>query len=198
MDSVETAAEHSPRTRVGPTTGALISEVAARVADLARAVHDLERLVRTPEEPAGPEPMPGPRSRGPQDRGPQARPEPNGVADGADSADGGDSADGAAGNGRDEAGFSRFVEESNLTKREAEVLRHLLDGHSNRRISRSLRISESTVKNHLHAIFVKLDTRDRTQVVAKAYRFMADHCAQPNRARHPSQDPPDDGPRRRG
>lgn len=156
MDSVETAAEHSPCTRVGPTTGALISEVAARVADLARAVHDLERLVHTPEESGGT----------------AARPGQDGVAGSA-------AADGAAGDARDEAEFSLFIEESNLTKREAEVLRHLLDGHSNRRISRSLRISESTVKNHLHAIFVKLDSRDRTQVVAKAYRFMADHAAKP-------------------
>lgn len=151
MDSVETAAEDSSRTGAGPMPGALISEVAARVAELARAIHDLERLVHSPE------PM----------RGPKARPARDQPVD-ADPAD-----------SRDEAGFSLFVEESNLTKREAEVLRHLLDGHSNRRISRSLRISESTVKNHLHAIFVKLDTRDRTQVVAKTYRFLAEHAAKP-------------------
>ena len=88
-------------------------------------------------------------------------------------------ADGAvrAADPREEGEFGRFAQESHLTGREAEVLRHLLDGHSNRRISRSLHISESTVKNHLHAIFVKLDTRDRTQVIAKVYRFMAEHTS---------------------
>jgi DNA-binding CsgD family transcriptional regulator len=78
-----------------------------------------------------------------------------------------------AGGVEDETEFSLFAEESNLTRREAEVLRHLLDGHSNRQISRSMRISESTVKNHMHTIFVKLDARDRTQVVAKVYHLMA-------------------------
>ena len=94
---------------------------------------------------------------------------------------------------RDEqGGFELFARESNLTGREAEVLRHLLEGHSNRRISRSLHISESTVKNHLHAIFVKLDTRDRTQLIAKVYRFMAEHSVRggpPQRRLVPLQTP---------
>lgn len=92
----------------------------------------------------------------------------------------------------EQGGFELFARESNLTGREAEVLRHLLEGHSNRRISRSLHISESTVKNHLHAIFVKLDTRDRTQLIAKVYRFMAEHSVRggyPERARVPMQAP---------
>jgi DNA-binding NarL/FixJ family response regulator len=165
VDSVETAADESPRTRVGPASGALISEVAARVAELARAIHDLERLVHAPEA------VPAP---------PAGRPEPDAAADRGED------------EGRDEAEFGLFIEASNLTRREAEVLRHLLDGHSNRRISRSLRISESTVKNHLHAIFVKLDTRDRTQVVAKAYRFMAEHSAPPSRSQLPPEDPRDE------
>lgn len=162
MDSVETAA-NSPRARICPTAGALITEVAARVAELARTIHDLERLIELPASTlitaAHTDSDTGtytdPRNEG---RARSTRPE---RSDG------------------DASEFSLFTEESNLTKREADVLRHLLDGHSNRRISRSLRISESTVKNHLHAIFVKLDTRDRTQVVAKVYRFMAEHSTPP-------------------
>ena len=83
--------------------------------------------------------------------------------------------DAEPGSVKDETEFSLFAEESNLTRREAEVLRHLLDGHSNRQISRSMRISESTVKNHMHTIFVKLDAGDRTQVVAKVYHLMSAH-----------------------
>jgi DNA-binding NarL/FixJ family response regulator len=56
--------------------------------------------------------------------------------------------------------------EAQLTQREQEVLGLLVRGLSNRRIARSLRISESTVKNHLHAIFLKLDVTDRTQAIA--------------------------------
>lgn len=181
MDSVETAeGQAHPCIRIGPTTGALISELASRVAELARAVHDLERLVLVHAA----EPSRG----GPEARAERDEPADRGTAVGRDAGGLGDVGD--MGDMGEEAEFSLFIEASNLTRREAQVLRYLLDGHSNRRISRSLRISESTVKNHLHAIFVKLDTRDRTQVVAKAYRFMADHTAQPARARHPP-----DGPR---
>jgi ATP/maltotriose-dependent transcriptional regulator MalT len=57
-------------------------------------------------------------------------------------------------------------EASQLTKRERQVLGLLIQGKSNRLIARTLRISESTVKNHLHAIFLKLDVADRTQAIA--------------------------------
>lgn len=154
---VEIAAPPCPR--IGPAAGALIAEVAARLAELSRAIRDLERLVL----PAGVQPEAAARSDGP------AR----------------ETAGHAGAEAPDEAQFSLFVEVSNLTRREADVLRHLLHGHSNRRISRSLRISESTVKNHLHAIFVKLDSSDRTQVVAKVYRFMADRTP----PRDPAPDP---------
>jgi DNA-binding NarL/FixJ family response regulator len=56
--------------------------------------------------------------------------------------------------------------ESQLTQREQQVLGLLVQGLSNRKIARTLRISESTVKNHLHAIFLKLDVTDRTQAIA--------------------------------
>jgi DNA-binding NarL/FixJ family response regulator len=56
--------------------------------------------------------------------------------------------------------------ESQLTQREREVLGLLVQGMSNRQIARTLCISESTVKNHLHAIFLKLDVTDRTQAIS--------------------------------
>lgn len=70
-------------------------------------------------------------------------------------------------------GFARLIAHSRLTHREADVLHLLLQGSSNRRISRTLRISEPTVKNHMHAIFLKLDVTDRTQAIAKAHRLMS-------------------------
>ena len=57
-------------------------------------------------------------------------------------------------------------QEAQLTRREREVLGLLVQGLSNRRIARALCISEATVKNHLHAIFLKLDVTDRTQAIA--------------------------------
>lgn len=50
-----------------------------------------------------------------------------------------------------------------LTPREREVLQLVAQGLPNRLIARTLGIAEKTVKNHLYAIFAKLDVSDRTQ-----------------------------------
>jgi ATP/maltotriose-dependent transcriptional regulator MalT len=50
-----------------------------------------------------------------------------------------------------------------LTRREVEVLRLVMAGHSNRAIAEQLVISEWTVKSHLTKIYRKLDVTSRTQ-----------------------------------
>ena len=57
-----------------------------------------------------------------------------------------------------------------LTPREHEVLEHLADGLSNRKIGEALGISAHTVKFHVDALLDKLSARSRTQVVVKAMR----------------------------
>ena len=57
-----------------------------------------------------------------------------------------------------------------LTVREHEVLGLVAEGMPNRLIARRLGISESTVKNHLRAVFAKLDVADRTQAALLAVR----------------------------
>lgn len=57
-----------------------------------------------------------------------------------------------------------------LTKRECEVLQLLSEGESNRKVSKSLVISEKTVKNHVSNVLQKMDVDDRTQAVVKAIR----------------------------
>lgn len=57
-----------------------------------------------------------------------------------------------------------------LTDRENEILGLLADGLSNREISCNLTISEATVENHVHHIFVKLGITSRAQAVAYAFR----------------------------
>ncbi|GAA1481898.1 two-component system response regulator MnoR [Gordonia sinesedis] len=52
-----------------------------------------------------------------------------------------------------------------LTDREREVLRHLADGMSNKRIGQTLYISESTVKFHIRNIIRKLGVTKRTDAV---------------------------------
>jgi DNA-binding NarL/FixJ family response regulator len=55
-----------------------------------------------------------------------------------------------------------------LTAREADILRLVAGGYSNKEIGRSLHLSEGTVKNYISALLVKLDCRDRTHAVLKA------------------------------
>jgi len=50
-----------------------------------------------------------------------------------------------------------------LTPREAEVLKLLTEGKSNREIAQTLYITEGTVKNHISHILTQLGLRDRTQ-----------------------------------
>jgi DNA-binding NarL/FixJ family response regulator len=55
-----------------------------------------------------------------------------------------------------------------LTQREAEVLREIAAGYSNREIADRLFISEATVKTHVNNIFSKAGLRDRAQAVVYA------------------------------
>jgi len=58
-----------------------------------------------------------------------------------------------------------------ITKREEEVLQLIADGCSTPEVAEQLFISQKTVKNHLAAIYQKLDARDRTQAVVRAVRM---------------------------
>lgn len=51
-----------------------------------------------------------------------------------------------------------------LTSREIEIVRHISSGLRNRQIAERLRISEGTVKTHLHQIYEKLGLRGRLRL----------------------------------
>ena len=51
----------------------------------------------------------------------------------------------------------------NLSSREVEILRHLMEGESNKVIASRLHIAEATIKVHLKTILRKLRARNRTQ-----------------------------------
>jgi DNA-binding NarL/FixJ family response regulator len=61
------------------------------------------------------------------------------------------------------------AEDTDLTPREAEVLRLIAAGKSNREIARALFVSEATVKTHVNRIFAKSGSRDRVQAMHYAY-----------------------------
>ena len=57
-----------------------------------------------------------------------------------------------------------------LTSREAQVLRHVALGLSNKEIARSLSISVETVKEHVQNILRKINANDRTDAAVRAIR----------------------------
>jgi DNA-binding NarL/FixJ family response regulator len=67
------------------------------------------------------------------------------------------------------AGGAGSREADDLTPREAEVLRLIAAGQSNREIARTLFVSEATVKTHVNRIFAKTGSRDRAQAIRYAY-----------------------------
>lgn len=62
------------------------------------------------------------------------------------------------------------VRDTAPTDRERDVLDLLVAGRSNREIANELHVSESTVKNHLHALYAKLGVESRSQAISEAIR----------------------------
>jgi len=57
------------------------------------------------------------------------------------------------------------TESFDLSERELEVVRLMVKGFTNKKISKELFISEGTVKNYISSIYSKIGTSDRTQAV---------------------------------
>ncbi|MFF2483667.1 response regulator [Paenibacillus sp. NPDC058071] len=70
-----------------------------------------------------------------------------------------------------EPGVKFIGEDSPLTRREAEVLRLMAEGKSNKLIGEFLFISEKTVKNHVSSILQKMEVDDRTQAVIQSIKY---------------------------
>lgn len=68
--------------------------------------------------------------------------------------------------GPDEA---RTVAFPGLTDRQRQILALLAQGHDNRRIARTLGLSEKTVRNHVSHIFSRLNVASRAEAVARAH-----------------------------
>lgn len=73
---------------------------------------------------------------------------------------------GSAGRAGGEMGFP-----GNLTHRQRDVLKQLMEGFPNKVIARELGIQEVTVKMHLKNIYKILDVKNRTQAVRVALRL---------------------------
>jgi DNA-binding CsgD family transcriptional regulator len=65
----------------------------------------------------------------------------------------------------DEASLERIYCEYNISKREREIVKLILQGKSNKEIEDALFISVHTVKNHIHNLYQKLGVKSRGQLV---------------------------------
>jgi two-component system, NarL family, response regulator len=68
------------------------------------------------------------------------------------------------------ARLAKRVPAGELSQREMDVLKLIVDGQSNKEIADSLSLSESTVKNHVNSILAKLHVKDRTQAATTALK----------------------------
>ena len=66
---------------------------------------------------------------------------------------------------------------SQLTRRELEVLRLIVEGYHNKQIATSLGISEKTVKTHCSRLFQRIGVSDRTQAAVWAERNLPERHA---------------------
>ncbi len=73
---------------------------------------------------------------------------------------------------QDMASMGRTIEDitTPLTPKEVQILTHIAEGNSNKRIANILGISEQTIKNHVSAILRKLNANDRAHAVFIAIR----------------------------
>ncbi len=58
---------------------------------------------------------------------------------------------------------------ASLTDREREILALIARGRSNRQLAEHLSLAEATIKSHISHLLMKLDARDRAQLVMVAY-----------------------------
>lgn len=68
------------------------------------------------------------------------------------------------------ARLAQRLPQSDLSARELEVLRLIVDGMSNKEIAAALSVTESTVKNHVNSLLSKMHVRDRTQAATMALK----------------------------
>jgi DNA-binding NarL/FixJ family response regulator len=65
---------------------------------------------------------------------------------------------------------AEWMKQRALTRREADILRHMMLGRSNKGIALELSVAVGTVKTHVKSILDKLDAASRTEAVAIAQR----------------------------
>jgi len=70
--------------------------------------------------------------------------------------------------------MEKFSGAFNISRREEEVIRQVLEGKTNKEIAASLYITVQTVKDHLYRVFQKANVRNRVQLINLVQSYGAD------------------------
>jgi DNA-binding CsgD family transcriptional regulator len=76
--------------------------------------------------------------------------------------------------------MKKFSGAFNISKREEDVIRQVLEGKTNKEIAASLYITVQTVKDHLYRVFQKANVRNRVQLINLVQSYGADDRKDPD------------------
>ncbi|MHC4172641.1 MAG: response regulator transcription factor [Planctomycetota bacterium] len=76
-----------------------------------------------------------------------------------------------------ESEWMELVQELSLSPRQAQVVKCLLLGHSDKQIALDLQMAVPTVRTHLSRLFSRFDVGDRTELVLYVFRRFHHECS---------------------
>ena len=76
--------------------------------------------------------------------------------------------------------WTQLVNDLALSPRQAQIVKHLLRGESDKQIARALEISVPTVRTHMGRLFQKFDLNDRVELVLCIFACLREHSHRPN------------------
>jgi len=75
-----------------------------------------------------------------------------------------------------ETEWEELLSELSLSPRQAQVVKCLLSGYSDKQIAFELRLSKATVRTHMERLFGRLGVQDRTELVLHVFRCFRQSC----------------------
>jgi len=72
--------------------------------------------------------------------------------------------------------WSELRRDLSLPPRQADVVEQLLQGHSDKQISRELGMSVPTVRTHLCRLFARFGVEDRCELIVYVYSHFREKC----------------------
>jgi DNA-binding NarL/FixJ family response regulator len=74
----------------------------------------------------------------------------------------------------------QLMEHLCLPPRQAQIVKHLVHGMSDKQIARELGISLPTVRTHMSRVFRRFDLSDRVELILHVFTCLREHCAAGN------------------